>query len=212
MRNYRSHVKLQTEACWLLIRLYDDKPFSANGLASGAALVELVLAAATAHPADTNCAAAVCLALYPLLEHEEWARAAAELGGVLSVLALSAAHADAEWLHSDAMHALCGMVHHSDWDSVQAEAGVILNAAVRGLSTALVAGSILHGICINMLNSLLMKDESIAVQIIATGAFALCIKAMGVDLSKMNCFKAMAVSCFAALSAPPPALRCLQHS
>ena len=182
MRNYRSNVKLQTEACALLNWLYSDAHFSQNGLASGAGLVEPVLAAAAAHAADADCANAVCAALLSLLQHGEWACAAAEQGAAKPVLALTAEHANAERLQANGICALGIMVQHADWAAVQAEAGDILAAAVRGLSAVRVAGSNRRAICILTLICLAKKDSSCTGQIIAAGAFKLTVQAMDADL------------------------------
>jgi len=181
MRNYRSHVKLQSEACWLVDQLYLSTPHSESGVASGAGLVELVLGAAATHGSDADCADAVCAALASLLQHGEWARAAVEQGAVKAVLALTSAHADADRLQTNGICALCYMVEHADWAAVQAKAGAILAAATRGLSAARVAGSGRRTNCIYALVSLLIEDETIEAQIIAAGVFALCINAMGED-------------------------------
>jgi hypothetical protein len=162
--------------------LYNKDPFSANGLASGAALVELVLAAAVAHEADADCAVSVCGALASLIQHGEWARAAVEQGAVKAVLALTSAHADAERLQMNGICALGYMVEHADWASVQAEAGGVLAAAVRGLSAARVAGSYRQHNCIVTLSLLVEKDSSYAERIIAAGSFEITVKAMGADL------------------------------
>jgi hypothetical protein len=181
MCNYRSHVKLQTVACFLLYRLYIELPFSATGLASGAALVERVLEAATAHGADAGCAPAVCGALAFMLEHGEWARAAVEQGGVKAVLALMSAHSAAEFLQSTGILALSRMVQHADWASVQADAGDIIAAAVQGLSAQQVAGSFRNN-SVNALDWVVAKDASFAAQVIMAGAFDLTIKAMRANL------------------------------
>jgi len=162
--------------------LYDDKPFSTSGLASGAGLVELVLAAAAAHGADADCAKAVCAALFSLLKLREWACAAAEQGGAKTLLALVSAHADAEILQTNGIGALGIMVLHADWAAVQAEAGGILAAAMRGLSAVRVAGSVRRANCILTLICLAKKDSSCTGQIIAAGAFKLTVQAMDADL------------------------------
>ena len=182
MRNYRSNVELQTEACRLLALLYNKDPFSANGLASGAALVEHVLAAAAAHAADADCANAVCAALIGLLKHGEWACAAAEQGAAKPVLALTAEHANAERLQANGIIALARMIAHSDWAAVLAEAGDILAAAMRGLSAVRVAGSNRRTNCILTLICLAKKDSLCTGQIIAAGAFELTVQAMDADL------------------------------
>jgi hypothetical protein len=166
----------------LLALLYNKDPFSANGLASGAALVEHVLAAAAAHAADAYCANAVCAALAILLQHEEWACAAAEQGAAKAVLALTAEHANAERLQANGIFALARMIAHADWAAVQAEAGCILAAAMRGLSATRVAGSFRQQNCILTLICLAKKDSSCTGQIIAAGAFKLTVQAMDADL------------------------------
>jgi hypothetical protein len=167
----------------LLPKLYDCTPFSESGRASGVALVERVLAAATTHEADADCAEAVCGALAFMLEHGEWARAAVEQGGVKAVLALMSAHSAADFLQSDGIAALSSMAQHAEWASVSSEASNILAAAVRGLFASHVAASFLHGNCLDMLSLLIRKDASIVAQVIAADAFDLAIKAMRSDLN-----------------------------
>jgi hypothetical protein len=101
---------------------------------------------------------------------------------VKAVLALTAAHADAEDLQSNGICALARMVHHADWASVQADAGGVLAAAVRGLSAARVDGSFRQLNCIWTLSRLFEKDSSYAERIIAAGSFEITVKAMGADL------------------------------
>jgi hypothetical protein len=166
----------------LLNWLYLASPFSTSGLASGAGLVELVLAAAVAHAADAECANAVCGALASLLKLREWAGAAAEQGGAKTLLALVSAHAVAEKLQSCGICALARMVQHADWAAVQAEAGDILAAALRGLSAVRVAGSNRRTNCIYALALLAIQDPLCAGQIVEAGAFRLTVQAMDADL------------------------------